>query len=58
MRPLYRGLVVSVLPGLAGLSAGQKVLARMGPENARRVKSRLEAIRSELVSTRARPRER
>lgn len=36
-------------PKLEALSAGQKVLIRMGPDNARQVKAKLAAIRSELV---------
>jgi hypothetical protein len=37
-------------PRLEALPAGQKVLLRMGPENADRVKARLAAIRR-LVAT-------
>ena len=37
-------------PGLAQLSAGQKIMVRMGVENERRVKARLRALR-ELVAT-------
>jgi hypothetical protein len=36
--------------GLESLSAGQKALLRMGPENAARVKARLAAFRAALVS--------
>lgn len=35
-------------PELEALSAGQKSLVRMGPDNARRVKERLRALRGEL----------
>lgn len=35
---------------LEARSAGQKVLLRMGPDNARRVKSRLQALRDALVA--------
>ncbi|MDT8322290.1 MAG: DUF3014 domain-containing protein, partial [Xanthomonadales bacterium] len=35
-------------PKLEALSAGQKILLRMGPENAARVKARLQAIRQAL----------
>lgn len=37
-------------PDLEGRSAGQKILIRMGPENAARVKARLRALRTELVA--------
>lgn len=37
-------------PKLETLSAGQKILVRMGPENAAKVKSKLREIRSALVS--------
>jgi hypothetical protein len=37
-------------PELEALPSGQKVLLRMGPENAARVKARLRAIRAELVA--------
>lgn len=36
-------------PKLEALSAGQKVLIRMGPDHARQVKAKLTAIRAELV---------
>jgi len=36
-------------PELESLSAGQKILLRMGPVNARRLKAKLAEIRSELV---------
>jgi len=36
-------------PQLESLSAGQKILLRMGPVNQRRLKGKLEAIRAELV---------
>jgi hypothetical protein len=36
-------------PALENLSAGQKILVRMGPENAKRVKEKLRAIRRELT---------
>jgi hypothetical protein len=39
-------------PAVEGLSAGQKILVRMGPENAKRVKDKLRAIRRELTSQR------
>ena len=37
-------------PSLQGLSAGQKLLLRMGPENAVKVKAKLREIRAALVS--------
>ena len=36
-------------PELESLSAGQKILLRMGPVNQRRLKAKLEAIRGEMV---------
>ena len=36
-------------PALESLSAGQKILLRMGPVNQRRLKGKLEALRAELV---------
>jgi len=36
-------------PAVEALSAGQKILVRMGPENAKRVKDKLRAIRRELT---------
>jgi hypothetical protein len=39
-------------PALENLSAGQKILVRMGPENAKRVKDKLRAIRRELTGQR------
>lgn len=39
-------------PALESLSAGQKILVRMGPDNAKRVKDKLRAIRRELTSQR------
>ena len=39
-------------PALENLSAGQKILVRMGPENAKRVKDKLRAIRRELTAQR------
>ena len=39
-------------PSLESLSAGQKILVRMGPENAKRVKDKLRAIRRELTAQR------
>jgi hypothetical protein len=36
-------------PGLEALSAGQKILIRMGPENARVIKAKLREIRQALV---------
>jgi hypothetical protein len=39
-------------PALEGLSAGQKIVVRMGPENAKRVKDKLRAIRRELTAQR------
>ena len=41
-------------PELEGLSAGQKVMLRMGPENAARVKAKLRELRRELAAPRAR----
>jgi hypothetical protein len=40
-------------PELEGLSAGQKIMVRMGPENAARVKVKLREIRRELAAPRA-----
>ena len=40
-------------PALENLSAGQKILVRMGPDNAKRVKEKLRAIRQVLTSGRA-----
>ncbi|WP_052754864.1 DUF3014 domain-containing protein [Lampropedia cohaerens] len=37
-------------PQLEALSAGQKILVRMGPENARRVKSQLRALRAAITA--------
>lgn len=37
-------------PKLEGLSAGQKILLRIGRENARRVKAKLQEVRSAIVS--------
>ncbi len=37
-------------PELEGLSAGQKALLRMGPDNARRVKAKLRALRAEITA--------
>lgn len=39
-------------PELEALSAGQKTLVRMGPENAARIKAKLKEIRNELTSGR------
>jgi len=39
-------------PALENLSAGQKIVVRMGPENAKRVKDKLRAIRRELTVAR------
>ena len=36
-------------PSLQGLSAGQKLLLRMGPDNAAKLKARLREIRAALV---------
>jgi Protein of unknown function (DUF3014) len=36
-------------PNLESLSAGQKALVRMGPDNARRVKAKLRALRAEIT---------
>ena len=41
-------------PELEGLSAGQKIMLRMGPENAARVKAKLRELRRELAAPRAR----
>jgi hypothetical protein len=41
-------------PGLESLSAGQKAMLRMGPDNARRVKAKLRALRAE-ITTKAKP---
>jgi hypothetical protein len=37
-------------PNLEALSAGQKAMLRMGPDNARRVKARLRALRAEITA--------
>ncbi len=37
-------------PALEGLSAGQKIMIRMGPENAARIKAKLRELRHELAS--------
>lgn len=37
-------------PALEALSAGRKIMIRIGPENARRLKALLRSIRAELVS--------
>jgi hypothetical protein len=39
-------------PELEGLSAGQKIMVRMGPEQAARIKAKLREIRSELTAGR------
>lgn len=39
-------------PALENLSAGQKILVRMGPDNGKRVKDKLRAIRRELTVAR------
>jgi len=39
-------------PALENLSAGQKIVVRMGPENGKRVKDKLRAIRRELTVAR------
>jgi hypothetical protein len=36
-------------PKLEALTAGQKVLVRMGPDNARAVKTKLRELRSALI---------
>ncbi|HYL23657.1 MAG TPA: DUF3014 domain-containing protein [Burkholderiales bacterium] len=41
-------------PDLETRSAGQKILLRMGPENAARVKAKLWEIRRELLAASAR----
>lgn len=40
-------------PQLEALSAGQKILVRMGPDNARKVKSKLRELRAAIASTAA-----
>jgi len=42
-------------PALQALAAGQKMLLRVGPDNQRRLKARLTAIRQELLSRGPRP---
>jgi hypothetical protein len=37
-------------PQLEMLSAGQKAMLRIGPDNARRVKAKLRALRAEITS--------
>ena len=39
-------------PGLEGLSAGQKILVRIGPDNAAKTKAKLREVRSELAKSR------
>jgi DUF3014 family protein len=39
-------------PNLEALSAGQKIMLRMGPDNAARVKAKLQEIRRELATSR------
>ena len=39
-------------PELEGLSAGQKIMVRMGPENEARVKAKLREIRRALTAPR------
>lgn len=40
-------------PALEALSSGQKILVRMGPDNARKVKAKLRELRSAIASTAA-----
>jgi hypothetical protein len=42
-------------PALESLTAGQKILVRVGPDNARRLKAKLSALRRELVQREAKP---
>lgn len=51
---LVRGRVLYEFadPDLQTRSAGQKILLRMGPENARRVKAKLAEVRQELMAAR------
>ena len=37
-------------PQLEALSAGQKAMLRIGPDNARRVKAKLRALRAEVTA--------
>jgi hypothetical protein len=37
-------------PELESLSAGQKIMIRMGPQNAEKVKAKLRALRRELAA--------
>jgi hypothetical protein len=38
-------------PGLESMSAGQKLLLRMGPDNAARVKAKLKAVRDLITAS-------
>lgn len=42
-------------PQLEALSAGQKAMLRMGPDNAKRVKVRLRALRAEITAQKSKP---
>lgn len=42
-------------PQLEALSAGQKALLRMGPDNAKRVKAKLRALRAEVTTAKPKP---
>lgn len=42
-------------PQLEALSAGQKAMLRMGPDNARRVKAKLHALRAEVTAAKPKP---
>jgi hypothetical protein len=42
-------------PQLEALSAGQKAMLRLGPDNARRVKAKLRALRAEITASKPKP---
>ena len=42
-------------PQLEALSAGQKAMLRLGPDNARRVKAKLRALRAEIATGAPKP---
>jgi len=42
-------------PQLEALSAGQKAMLRMGPDNARRMKAKLRAVRAEVTTAKPKP---
>jgi hypothetical protein len=42
-------------PQFEALSAGQKAMLRLGPENAQRVKAKLRALRAEIAASAQKP---